>query len=76
MPTLSYRIESFYPIVGPLISGINSTAVYIADRAMAVVVAAKSETRPYGKEIRVVHQSSGEIVYRKTAGDINPVVED
>ncbi len=43
---------------------------------MAVVIAAKSETRPYGKEIRVVHQPSGEIVYRKTAGDINPVVDD
>jgi hypothetical protein len=76
MPTLSYRIESFYPIVGPLISGINSTTLLIADRAIAVVIAAKSETRPYGKEIRVVHQPSGEIVYRKTAGDINPVVDD
>ncbi len=76
MPSLSYRIESFYPIVGPLISGLNNTALHIADRAMAVVIAAKSETRPYGKEIRVVHQPSGEIVYRKTAGDINPVVDD
>jgi hypothetical protein len=76
MPSLSYRIESFYPIVGPLISGLNNTALHIADRAMAVVIAAKSETRPYGQEIRVVHQPSGEIVYRKTAGDINPVVDD
>ena len=76
MPSLSYRIESFYPMVGPLISGLNNTALHIADRAMAVVIAAKSETRPYGKEIRVVHQPSGEIVYRKTAGDINPVVDD
>ena len=76
MTTLSYRIESFYPIVGPLISGINNTALYLADRAIAVVMAAKSETRPYGKEIRVVHQPSGEIVYRKAAGDINPAVED
>jgi hypothetical protein len=76
MPSLSYRIESFYPIVGPLISGLSNTGLHIADRAMAVVIAAKSETRPYGKEIRVVHQPSGEIVYRKTAGDINPVVDD
>jgi hypothetical protein len=73
---MSYRIESSYPIVGPLISGINSTALYIADRAIAVVLAAKSETRPYGQEIRVVHQPTGEVVYRKTAGNIDPTLED
>jgi len=76
MTTPSYRIESFYPIVGPLITGLNNTALHIADRAMAIVMAAKSETRPYGKEIRVVHQPSGDIVYRKAAGDIDPAVED
>lgn len=67
MSTMSYRIESSHPMVGPLISGFNQTALYLADRAMAVVLAAKSETRPYGKEIRVVHTPSGEVVYRKTA---------
>jgi len=73
---MSYRIESSYPIVGPLISSINSTALYIADRALAVVLAAKSETRPYGKEIRVVHQPTGEIVFRKTASNIEPASLD
>jgi hypothetical protein len=62
--------------VGPLISGINSTVLYIADRAIAVVLAAKSETRPYGQEIRVVHQPTGKVVYRKTAGNIDPTLED
>ena len=76
MTTMSYRVESSHPIVGPFISTINSTALYIADRAMAVVLAAKSETRPYGQEIRVVHQPSGEVVYRKTAGHIDPTLED
>jgi hypothetical protein len=76
MTTMSYRIESSHPIVGPLISGINSTVHYIADRAMAVVLAAKSETRPYGKEIRVVHQPTGEVVFRKTAATMDPSLED
>jgi hypothetical protein len=76
MSTLSYRIESSHPIVGPLISGINTTALYLADRAMAVVMAAKSETRPYGNEIRVIHQPTGEVVYRKTAATIDPHSEE
>jgi hypothetical protein len=76
MTTMSYRVESSHPIVGPLISGINNTALYLADRAMAIVMAAKSETSPRGNEIRVVHQQSGEVVYRKTAGDIYPAQDD
>jgi len=51
MTTMSYRVESSHPMVGPLISGINQTALLIADRAHAVVVAAKSFTLPFGKEI-------------------------
>jgi len=80
MTTMSYRIESSHPIVGPLVCGISQaahqTALYIADRAMAVVLAAKSETRPYGKEIRVVHQPTGEVVFRKTAGDFDACATD
>lgn len=76
MTTLRYRIESTHPMVGPLISGINTTVLYLADRAMAVVMAAKSETRPYGNEIRVVYQPTGEVVYRKTAANIDPQTEE
>jgi len=76
MTSLIYRIESSHPIVGPLISGFNTTVLYLADRAMAVVMAAKSETRPYGNEIRVVHQPTGEVVYRKTAANIDPNAEE
>lgn len=75
MTTMSYRIESTHPIVGPLVSGINSTAMYIADRTMAVVMAAKSYTLPFGKEIRVVHVPSGEVVFRKTAATIESIFE-
>jgi len=40
------------------------------------VMAAKSETRPYGNEIRVVYQPTGEVVYRKTAANIDPHAEE
>jgi len=66
MTTELYRVESTHPIVGPLITGFNNTALYMADRAMAVVLAAKSHTLPTGNEIRVVHIPSGEVVFRKT----------
>lgn len=75
MTTMSYRIESTHPIVGPFISGINETALYIADRAMAVVMAAKSYTLPFGNEIRVVHVPTGEVVFRKTAATTEPIFE-
>ena len=75
MTTMSYRIESTHPIVGPFISGINETALYIADRAMAVVLVAKSYTLPFGKEIRVVHIPSGEVVFRKTADFADTALE-
>lgn len=76
MTTMSYRIESSHPIVGPLVSGLNSTVHYIADRAIAIVLAAKSETRPFGKEIRVVHQPTGEVVFRKTAAVMDQSLDE
>jgi len=39
----------------------------VCDRAMAVVIAAKSITHPGGHEIRVVEVTTGEVAYRKTA---------
>ena len=75
MTTMSYRVESSHPMVGPLISGVNQTALLIADRAHAVVVAAKSFTLPFGKEIRVVHVPTGEVVFRKTAASMDAALE-
>ncbi len=71
MTTTCYRIESTYPIVGPLVAGINNTAMYIADRTMAIVMAAKSYTLPFGQEIRVVHVPTGEVVFRKTESELD-----
>ncbi len=68
MSAASYRVESAHPIVGPLWPGLaSSTFHHIVDRALAIVVAAKSMTRPSGHEIRVVHVPTGEVVFRKTA---------
>jgi len=35
------------------------------------VVAAKSNTKPYGQEIRVVYVPTGEVVFRKTASALS-----
>lgn len=68
MSSAAYRVESNFPIVGPLLPGIVSSKFFnLVDRALAIVVAAKSFTKPFGQEIRVVHVPTGEIVYRKTA---------
>lgn len=67
MSSAAYRVESFHPIVGPLLPGlVASKFLLFADRALAVVVAAKSFTNPSGQEIRVVHVPTGEVVFRKT----------
>ena len=69
MSEMNYRIESSHPIVGPLLSGPGATEILIFDRSMAIVVAAKSVTVPYGSEIRVVRIDTGEVVFRKTAAN-------
>jgi hypothetical protein len=66
---MNYRIESSHPIVGPLLSGPGATQILMFDRSLAIVVAAKSVTVPYGSEIRVVHVATGEVVFRKTAAN-------
>jgi hypothetical protein len=68
MTAATYRIESSHPIVGPIWPGLGSTKLlHLVDRAVAIVLAAKSMTRPLGHEIRVVHVPTGEIIFRKTA---------
>ncbi len=69
MSEMNYRIESSHPIVGPLLSGPGATEILMLDRSLAIVVAAKSVTVPYGSEIRVVHLATGEVVFRKTAAN-------
>jgi hypothetical protein len=46
------------------------------DRALAVVMAAKSMTFPSGHEIRVIHVPSGQVVFRKTTADLKVTGDD
>jgi hypothetical protein len=66
MNTSTYKIESAHPIVSRLSrAGIRNGAT-LANRELAVALAAKSLTSPPGGEIRVVHVPSGEVIFRKT----------
>jgi hypothetical protein len=77
MSAAIYRVESAHPIVGPLWPGLASSKFHhIVDRALAIVVAAKSMTSPSGHEIRVVHVPTGKVIFRKTASAAATVGED
>jgi hypothetical protein len=76
MPTYKYQIESLYPMVGPLLPEGGVTTLGLHDHALAIVIAAKSVTVPYGKEIRVVHVISGEVIFRKTAASVTAAGEE
>lgn len=65
MPAANYRIESANPMQGPLLPVTGASELLVRDSAVAVVMAAKSETVPLGQEIRVVHIPTGEVIFRK-----------
>ena len=67
MPSAEYRIESSHPMTSRFLPAAGSEQYLVKDRALAVALAAKSFTRPSGKEIRVVHVPTGEVVFRKVA---------
>ena len=62
-----YRIESNQPLAGRLLPMNRAQSLVFGDRALAVVLAAKSDTQPAGQEIRVVHVATGEGGFRKSA---------
>ncbi len=61
-----FRVESSHPILGRLLPGSGSRQYFFSSRDVAVAMAAKSDTQPWGQEIRVVHVPTGEIVFRKS----------
>ena len=67
MPSAEFRIESNHPLTGRLLPVPGSQTYLVGDRALAVTMAVKSITCPWGQEIRVVHVPTGEIVFRKAA---------
>lgn len=70
-----YRVESTHPIMGPLLPISGAKFLNLVDRALAVVLAAKSWTYPSGHEIRVVHVPTGVVVFRKTDACSTPCIE-
>lgn len=71
-----FRVESYYPMFGPLMPRSGSRFFDLVDRTMATVLAAKSRTKPCGHEIRVVHVPTGEVVFRKTDDCLSCPVDD
>jgi hypothetical protein len=76
LPEYKYQIESLYPMVGPLLPEGGVITLGLHDHALAIVIASKSVTVPYGKEIRVVHVTSGEVIFRKTAATVTAAGEE
>lgn len=71
-----YQIESSHCMVGPLLPEAGLNQLRLHDHALAIAIAAKSVTVPYGREIRVVHIASGEVIFRKTAATVEPASEE
>ena len=71
-----FRVESSYPMFGPLMPRAGSRFLELVDRTMATVMAAKSRTMPSGHEIRVVHVPSGEVIFRKTDEGLSDLGDD
>jgi hypothetical protein len=67
MTSADFRVESSHPIAPGLFTASGSKQYLFNDRALAVALAAKSNTKPMGQEIRVVHVPTGEVVFRKAA---------
>ncbi len=65
MACAEFRIESDHPISGQLWPLAGTRELLVGNRALAVAMAAKSTTQPPGREIRVVHLPTGEVLFRK-----------
>lgn len=65
MTATEFRVESNHPISGRLLPVSHSQQFLFGDRALAVAIAAKSVTKPFGQEIRVIHVPTGEVVFSK-----------
>ncbi len=62
-----YRIESAHRIVATLPQAPVHNGEVLADRGLAVSLAAKCRTDPPGGVVRVIHVPSGEVVFSKTS---------
>lgn len=63
MSTPKYRIESCGTLTSNLLLSIDFDHLY-DNSSLAVAVAAKSVTRPFQTEVRVVRVPDGEVIFR------------
>lgn len=68
MNTPAYKIESTAPIVASLPGSNVRDGSRLANRELAVSLAAKSITDPPGGVVRVVHVPTGEVLFSKVSG--------
>ena len=61
-----FRIESNRTLRNPHWAVATGNEMLVHDRSLAVAMAAKTRTVPCGGEIRVVHTSTGEVIFRKS----------
>ena len=75
MKSGDYRIESSHPVSSRLLPKTDAFTYFFWDGALAVAMAAKSVTTPAGKEIRVIHVPTGEVIFLKSAEAAPPILE-
>lgn len=63
----AYKIESSHRIVATLPRSQLRSGELLADRELAVSLAAKCKTEPPGGVVRVIHVPTGEVVFSKTS---------
>ncbi|MFN4361799.1 MAG: hypothetical protein ACK4F4_13865 [Hylemonella sp.] len=63
----AYRIESAHRIVATLPRSPLYNGELLADRDLAVSLAAKCKTEPPGGVVKVIHVPTGEVVFSKTS---------
>lgn len=63
----AYMIESSHPIVATLPRSSLCSGELLANRDLAVSLAAKCKTEPPGGVVKVIHVPTGEVVFSKTS---------
>jgi len=75
MGSAEFRVEANYPLTGRFLPAQGAQQYFVRDRALAIAMAAKSDTRPSG-EIRVVHVPTGEVLFRKAMATRSEMMKD
>ena len=67
MRATEFRVESDHPISERPLPVSDPGQYSIGDHPLAAAMAEESGAKPSGREIRVIHVPTGEVVFRKSA---------